>query len=112
MKKMTFMIRDEYEDTDLYLFSGSELIARKRRGEPTMVKLRSCNMCGQCCLKVGNGHPFRAGDGSCSMLVEEGGRLVCKLGPMRPQQCAQSEPWDRDYCCVVWRELEDRVLED
>lgn len=93
----------------IYILAGIELVAYKYPGRNWMVKIVRCNMCGECCMDLGNNQPFPlvTTDGVCDHLEKEPGdnkRWRCALSLNRPFGCCIAEPSGKDYCCIEWGE--------
>ena len=94
----------------IYIMAGIELAAFKMPGEPWMIKVARCDMCGKCCMELSEKHPLpiTVKNGICDQLVKEPGNndiWKCAFGSQRPFACCIGEP-DNDYCSIQWKKAE------
>lgn len=84
--KVELDIPDWATDRILTLLAGQELVAIWNEADGWKVKIERCNLCGECCCDVPEGHlPFGiTGDGKCKMLQKDG---TCGAGHMKPFAC-------------------------
>lgn len=95
---------EQFEDRNIRVFAGIDLIAEKLRGDKWKIKTRRCSMCGKCCMDLKEDHPFPVIDGQCVYLVNPpgyGNKWICGLGVNRPHGCAIGTP-NADYCTVKY----------
>jgi hypothetical protein len=100
----------DYEnERHMRIMMGVELAASKLPGEPWKVKTVRCDLCGKCCMNLGDGQPFpiTTTNGVCDHLEKEPGKdsktYRCALALQRPFGCCVGEP-DKDYCIIEWVE--------
>jgi len=79
------------EGKHLYFFAGIELLAYKYLDVPWQIKVSRCHECGGCCMNLGEVSQqefVKVTDGSCTMLIADGTKMVCSLGSARPFSCS------------------------
>ena len=101
----------EQDRRAIRIMSGIELSAFKYPGEPWMVKTVQCNMCGKCCMNLGDNQPFPVvtTNGVCNHLQREPGiegGWRCALALQRPFGCSVATPHEKDYCCIEYEAIE------
>ena len=105
--KIEIEIPDWCAERHLYLMAGVELIAFKRMQESTWhVKTTRCNMCGLCCQNLKGTQYVKDENGYCVNLIPDGGKIICRLGAMRPFPCIEGDPvkaeWPnaKEFCSI------------
>jgi len=86
MIKVNIQLPDWADGKDIFVFAGSEEVARKVPDQDSWwVKVGRCEQCGKCCsdLGSGEGHPFAVINGVCEHLKDGG----CGLRGYRPFAC-------------------------
>jgi len=91
MIKIELELPDWADERTIYVMAGIELIAYRFPGKTWQVKSSRCNMCGKCCMKLGERHPFPVINGRCVYLVKRPGKNCeeheCILRMHRPFGC-------------------------
>lgn len=109
--KIELEIPDELIDPhqNLFLFSGMNHIAFKRREKEWMVKTQGCSMCGECCCES-HAPNLPMKDGWCMQLEDhptEKEKRWCNLGILRPFGCAIGIPKFEPECTLKWEKAND-----
>jgi hypothetical protein len=101
--KIEIEIPDEYEERDIFIFAGIDIVARRfKRIEKWEIKTIQCSRCGKCCKTMtGRSFPFSTPDG-CKYLIKSGNEFLCGLSYYRPNGCAVAELETIKDCTVEW----------
>ena len=107
--KIELEIPDKYNERTLRVFGGIELIAERLPDAKWQMKVSNCSMCGKCCMRLNEKHPFPVIDGQCIHLKKRPGnnpRYECFLRINRPFGCCVATPRNIPECTVKYEEIE------
>lgn len=94
-------IPKEWENTEIQVTGGGELIADHIAGKHTRVKVERCNHCGLCCVDFPGTHYGDDDEGRCNALVPEGDGWICSKWTERPKNCvADPEEGEIPLCSI------------
>lgn len=105
--KIELELPDWVRERTIYVMAGVELAAYRVPGRTWQVKISRCNMCGKCCMKLGERHPFPVIDGSCVYLSKRPGKnpmYECGLRMHRPFGCCVGIAQDMSECTEKYKE--------
>jgi hypothetical protein len=96
--RITFELPDWVDGTNIRVFAGINMAARKLVGRPPETKVVQCGYCGKCCINceyLEERHGYKQPNGEWAWM--------CSLNEDRPQSCANSDGFPED-CQIVWEE--------